>query len=197
MTAPLVAPGPLPVIKHLTPDAHHFYPWNGHTPRSIYGIVLHSTAGTDSRRWLSTDPASVDPVSGIGVSIPILVQRDGTRINIVDYADVAVHVGIAREPWHNSNALGIEFENRSDTLGHTQPYPAVQIETGAHALATLMYSYGVPWARVVRHGDIALPPGRRTDPIGPFPLDVLHVRAQAWLDYWAVCSEAERVRTII
>lgn len=188
----LAPPGPLPIIKHITPDSRHYERWEGKTPRPVIAVVLHSTEGVDSRRWLSTDPAS-------RVSIHVLIQRDGTRIGIVNYADVANHVGYAVAPYDNENCMGIEWENASSALtGRVQAYTPTQLSTGAHWVATILYSYGLTWANVVRHGDIANNPvGRRSDPVGPFPMEVLRVRVGQWLAYWAVCSPEERARTII
>ncbi len=193
MTVPnptaLTPPGEVPVIVHLKPDLLHFQEWHEPRPRLISGVVLHSTMGRDSRRWLSTDPAS-------SVSIHALGQPDGTRVNIVNYADVAWHVGEAVAPWTNATTLGYEFENRSNGGLIKEPYPAVQIATGAHWLATVMYSYGIPWERVVRHGDVARPVGRRIDPVEPFPWDAFRRITEQWLFYLQYCSADERTQAI-
>jgi hypothetical protein len=50
-------------------------------------------------------------------------------------------------------------------------------------VAGWLFSYGLPWERVVRHADIAAPPGRRTDPDG---LDMARLQREtrAWLRFF-------------
>ncbi len=184
-------PGPLPRIVHLPPAPDHYAAVPvGSRPRPKTKIVLHDTVGTDSRAWLST-------TSRPPVSIHVLIARDGTRYNIVNYQDVAWHVGNARAGYWNSNCLGVEFESTNDKGRPVVPYTAAQYATGGHLLATWLYSYGLAWAAdVVRHGDIALPAGRRHDPWG---LDVprLHAGAGAWLAFFYAVPAVERGRYII
>lgn len=181
-------PGPLPRIVHLTPAPDHFLPGKG-TPKTK--AVLHNTVGTDSAPWLST-------TSRPPVSIHVLVRRDGVRVNIVDYADTAWHVGNARAGYLNRNCLGIELESTNDPRNpHGNGYTVPQLNTAAHCVATWLYSYGLDFDRdVVRHGDIAIPAGRRHDPWG---LDMAAFRAQtlAWFAWFHTVPAVERDRWII
>jgi N-acetyl-anhydromuramyl-L-alanine amidase AmpD len=80
------APGVVPRIEHRRVAADHYWPGQG---RRKTKVVIHNTVGTDSAAWLST--SSVPPVSA-----HVLGRRDGSRLNLVDYADIAFHVGNAR-----------------------------------------------------------------------------------------------------
>jgi N-acetyl-anhydromuramyl-L-alanine amidase AmpD len=187
-TVPLPAqPGPLPVIDHSYRADQHHYTENRTKP--IGFAVIHNTEGVDSRAWLSTTPGS-------GVSIHVLVDRAGVRWNIVDYNDTAWHVGNATPPYSNANCLGLEFENRSNAWGVVEPYPEAQLNTAAHCVATWEFSYGIPWYRVVRHGDIAVPYGRRHDPSN-LDMNDFHARIAAWLAFFRSLPPSEHAKYII
>lgn len=185
-------PGPLPpVIIHRQPSPQHYT--KGRT-QPISCIVIHNTEGTNSVAWLSTARASAGRAS-----IHVVVLPDGTRYNIVNYADTAFHVGIAKKPYRNSSSLGIEFENPSTERPPTPravPYPDVQIAVGAHCVATWLFSYGLRLEDIVRHGDIALPVGRRTDP-AYFPLPRFLRLVTDWLTFMRALPESEHHRWIV
>lgn len=182
-------PGPLPTIVHLAPAPDHYD--KGRTQPIRY-IILHNTVGVDSRDWLSH---SSYPDR---VSIPVLVRADGTRYNIVNYGDTAWQVGEAAHGICNANSLGLELESLNDIGRPVAPYPEAQLNTAAHCVATWLYSYGLTWDGAVRrHGDVALPPGRRHDPYG-LNMPAFRARAEAWLGWFhALPNDAERARYII
>lgn len=171
----LVAPGALPSVSHaFTADAaHHDTGRGGH---AIAGVALHNTMGSDSRAWLST--TSQPPVS-----IHALVFRDGTRYSIVAPLDTAWHVGSARPGFTNARYLGVEFENLSNGLLVRQAYTAEQYNSGAHCVAGWLFSFGLVWADVVDHKDIALPAGRRHDPAN-FDRARLQTETAAWVAFF-------------
>jgi N-acetylmuramoyl-L-alanine amidase len=182
-------PGPLPIISHeIRADKQHYQA--GRTKPISY-VILHNTEGVDSRAYLSTSSPA-----GHEVSIHVLVDRAGKRWNIVDYADTAWHVGVAQPPVSNANSLGIELENRSNGMGVVEPYPEAQLNTAAHCVATWMFSYGIPWYRVLRHADVALPRGRRHDPASLDMMD-FRERIDAWLTFFRALPQAEQGRYII
>lgn len=94
----------------------------------ILAIVIHATAGTDSRAWLQQNPSSV--------SAHCLIARNGTIYRMVDDAAAAHHCGYSRiviggktydqttRPGPNAITLGVELENLNDGK---QPYPEAQI----------------------------------------------------------------------
>lgn len=181
-------PGARPTVSHAVQADGSHYTMGRSQP--ITKVVLHNTEGTNSLAWLST-ASRPNPVS-----VHVLISRDGVRHNLVDYRDTAYHVGKARAGYSNANCLGVELENRSTGGTLTEPYPPEQLNTLAHLLATWLFSYGLQWEMaVVRHGDIALPAGRRHDPSG---LDLAAVRAatEAWLRFFRALDPVDHSKWI-
>jgi hypothetical protein len=79
------------------------------TPRQIEWILLHSSEGTNSLGWLTTDSPPPN-----NVSAHALINRIGHRYHLVDPQDVAYHAGVCRWGITNYNSLGIEIENKSE-----------------------------------------------------------------------------------
>lgn len=133
-------------------------------------IVIHATAGTDSRKHLSTSPAS-------NVSIQRLITKLGTIYKIVDDAKQAHHVGKSRmgnELNLNDRALGIELENRNSGR---DPYPDAQLRACAKQIVEWWGVYG--YLPVVSHARIDTE--GKTDPRG---LD--------WPKLWRMVTEELR-----
>lgn len=138
-----------------------------HSPRGTIAIsmlVLHATVGDygSALAWL-LNPAS-------RVSSHYLIRKDGHIAQLVQDDQIAWHAG--RANWHgvtgiNACSLGIELENANTGR---DPYPPAQI-AAAHALCqSKIARYNIERADVVRHLDIAVPRGRKTDPAGlPWP----------------------------
>jgi hypothetical protein len=137
-------------------------PRNGH---AISMIVLHATVGSvrSALAWL-TNPAS-------RVSSHYVIDKAGHISQLVQDEDAAWHAGRAR--WHgvtdiNAVSLGVELENAND--GH-DPYPPAQLASAHWLCQDKIARYNIERADVVRHLDIAVPKGRKTDPAGfPWPL---------------------------
>jgi N-acetyl-anhydromuramyl-L-alanine amidase AmpD len=62
----------------------------------------------------------------------------------------------------NDFAIGVCLSNRND--GET--YPKAQLFEAAMVCVQLVNHYGIPLERIVTHAEVALPPGRKTDPLG-------------------------------
>lgn len=131
---------------------------------AIKMIVLHATVGsfTDSLNWL------MNPISR--VSSHYLLDKAGHIYQLVADDRVAWHAGASA--WHGLDSdaialcsLGIELENAND--GH-DPYPPLQLRVCHDLCQSLISRYNIERADVVRHLDIAIPKGRKTDPAG-FP----------------------------
>lgn len=137
-----------------------------HSPRGtarVWAIVVHATAGTDSRAWLQRNPN--------GVSAHALISRDGTVYRMVPDDRAAHHVGYSRivvggriitrstQPNPNQVTLGVELENLNDGR---QPYPPAQLA----ALGWLLveWSRAHPDARLVLHREVDTQ--GKTDPAG-------------------------------
>jgi N-acetyl-anhydromuramyl-L-alanine amidase AmpD len=169
-------PGLLPVIRRDCPaDRNHFTLWR--RGYQIEWVVVHSTQGRDSRKWLST---TSDPP----VSIHKLGRGDGIY-SIVPPAHTAWHAGVCLPGYEHMNerSLGYEVESLNhDGIAQT-PYTDQDYNQAAHTVAGWLFSYGLPWERVVRHADIAAPPGRRTDPDG---LDMARLQREvaAWVRFF-------------
>jgi len=191
LTLPITEPpGPLPDIRRDYPaDRQHYTLW-----RRGYNIdfcVVHSTHGADSRKWLST---TSDPP----VSIHKLVRAEGVY-SIVPPAHTAWHAGACIAPYGdtmNVRSLGVEIENLTAPGRPPQPYRDSDYNFTAHTLAGWMFSYAIPWERVLRHADIAAPLGRKTDPDG---LDWARLQREtyAWLRFMRALKVGERGDWII
>jgi AmpD protein len=94
------------------------------------------------------------------VSSHFLVRRDGELIQFVPCARRAWHAG--RSEWRgrtgcNDFSLGVELEGTDH-----EPFAETQYATLARLALALRAAY--PIADCVGHSDIAMPPGRKTDP---------------------------------
>lgn len=120
---------------------------------AIAAVVIHATAGTDSRAWLVSNPR--------GVSAHVLIARDGTIYRLVPDELAAHHCGYSRivvagrsinrstTPNPNDVTLGIELENRNDGR---DPYPPAQLAALGWQLAE--WAQAFPQARLVFHRDV-------------------------------------------
>lgn len=142
-------------------DRSHTSPnYSSRQGRAISIIVLHATVGgfRSSLNWLTT-PAS-------RVSTGYLIDKDGKIYQLVDDAHAAWHAGAARwreETDINERSIGIELVNANTGR---DPYPRVQFEAAVELTRSLITRYHIDPANVVRHLDIAIPKGRKTDPAG-------------------------------
>lgn len=189
-------PGPLPDIRRDYPAAlDHYTRWrrgpDGNQNYAVEFIVVHNTEGRDSRKWLSSTSAP-DPVS-----IHKLVRREGVY-SIVPPAHTAWHAGNCMLPYTamNARSLGVEIESINHDGQAQEPYTDNDYNFTAQTVAGWMFSYAVPWERVLRHADIAAPPGRRHDPSG---LDWARLQREtyAWLRFMTALKVTERGQWII
>lgn len=129
-------------------------------------IVLHATVGSfaSSIDWLC-NPAS-------RASINYLIDRNGTIYQLVPDSEAAWHAGRSAHHGMDSGAIqhasiGIELVNKNS--GH-DPYPLAQLESCRLLCRDRIARYAIARGDVVRHLDIAVPKGRKTDPAGlPWP----------------------------
>lgn len=136
-----------------------------HSPRHghpITMLVLHATAGSarSALSWLCS-PASK-------VSASYLIDKSGRVYQLVADSEAAWHAGVARwngETAINEVSLGVELENANDGK---EPYPPAQYAALLELSRMKVAEYHIALDNVVRHLDIALPKGRKTDPAG-FP----------------------------
>lgn len=177
-----------------------------HDPREkpISMLVLHATVGSyaSALAWLC-NPAS-------RASSHYLIRKDGHIAQLVPDDKVAWHAGVSA--WHgvtdiNECSLGIELENANDGR---DPYPSAQIRAAHDLCQDKVARYNIERADIVRHLDIALPKGRKTDPAGfpwpafadslymdsPHPLDI-HYRVKAAATAGATIRSAPRTNAAV
>lgn len=182
-------PGDLPVVRRNYPaDRDHFTMWR--RSYRIEYIICHNTEGRDSRAWLST---TSDPP----VSIHKLVRHDGVY-SIVEPAHTAWHCGETIPGYSNMNprSLGVEVESINSGGKCQEPYSDSDYNYTAHTVAGWMFSYAIPWEHVLRHADIADPPGRRHDPSG---LDMARLQREvyAWQRFFGALRQQDHKLWII
>jgi hypothetical protein len=127
---------------------------------AVSAIVLHSTATATGQEAVNTflDPASQR-------SSHFIVDRNGSVIEIVPPDKRAWHAGksaLGGVPDLNNFSVGIEMVDRNDG----QPYSNAQYAALASLIRQLRTRYDIPDARVVSHAAVALPLGRKSDPVG-------------------------------
>lgn len=122
----------------------------------LYGIVLHSGDGFRA--------GDISTLTKGKVSSHWYVCRDGTIFHFVQDSDTAYHAGRAIKGWNNASTIGIESEHRDGI----SDWPATQLQAFARLVAALRQKHGN--LEVKGHSDIAVPKGRKRDPLG-FPWD--------------------------
>ncbi len=124
-------------------------------------IVLHSTVEptTEGTMKIFETPAR-------RVSAHFVVGRDGRVVQMVPVEKRAWHAGASvldGVPKVNDYSVGIEMVNLNDA---DDPYPQEQMEAVAGIIRYIRSRYAVPDERIVSHAQIAVPAGRKSDPLG-------------------------------
>jgi N-acetyl-anhydromuramyl-L-alanine amidase AmpD len=140
---------------------------NRRRPDDITGIVIHSTANSSLDRvvdWFNNPSAQVSAHYTIG--------KDGQIVQHVQDMYRAWHAG--RSVWKgregcNDYTLGIELVNLNDG---NDTYPEAQHRANVALCVYLVDKYNISPDDIMGHLDIALPPGRKSDPRG-YSLDRL------------------------
>ncbi|RME76178.1 MAG: LysM peptidoglycan-binding domain-containing protein [Chloroflexi bacterium] len=144
-------------------------------PDDISAIVIHATANSSLQGvidWFNNPNARVSAHYTIG--------KDGKIVQHVRDSDRAWHAG--QSVWkgrHSVNdfAIGIELVNLNDGR---DPYPEEQHQANVALCAWLCHQYNISVDDIMGHVDIALPPGRKSDPRG-YNLDRLRREVAARL----------------
>jgi N-acetylmuramoyl-L-alanine amidase len=144
---------------------HRPSPNYNHRPGGIEptGILLHATAGKSASSdlsWICSRKSQV--------SYHDLIDRDATIYRLVDPMHRAWHAGVSSfrgVPDCNNYMIGVAFAN--DNTG-AEPYPEAQLAVGAALVAGYLRRFPhITLDRVTTHRVVALPPGRKTDPMPP------------------------------
>jgi len=128
-------------------------------PDDITAVVIHATANSTLQGvidWFNNPNAQVSAHYTIG--------KDGKIVQHVKDSDRAWHAG--RSVWKGRNSvndygLGIELVNLNDGR---DPYPEAQHQANVALCAWLCHQYNISVDDIMGHVDIALPPGRKSDP---------------------------------
>lgn len=134
---------------------------NRRRPDDISAIVIHSTANNSLQGvvdWFNNPNAQVSAHYTIG--------KDGQIVQHVQDIHRAWHAG--RSVWKGRNSvndfgLGIELVNLNDGA---DPYPEAQHQANVALCAYLANKYEISVDDIMGHLDIAIPPGRKSDPRG-------------------------------
>jgi LysM repeat protein len=134
---------------------------NRRRPDDISAITIHSTANSSMDRvvdWFNNPSAQVSAHYTIG--------KDGQIVQHVQDMHRAWHAG--RSVWKgregvNDYAIGIELVNLNDG---NDPYPEAQHQATVALCSYLADKYNISPDDIMGHLDIALPPGRKSDPRG-------------------------------
>ncbi|MCL4300470.1 MAG: N-acetylmuramoyl-L-alanine amidase [Anaerolineae bacterium] len=163
--SPVVTPQP---TRPTTPPPQPPIQWVGspnfnqrRSPTDITAIVIHSTANNRLQGvidWFNNPNAQVSAHYTIG--------KDGKIVQHVRDTDRAWHAG--QSVWKGRNsvndyAIGIELVNLNDGQ---DPYPEAQHQANVALCAHLCYIHNIKVDDIMGHLDIALPPGRKSDPRG-------------------------------
>ena len=100
------------------------------------------------------------------VSAHFVVGRDGRVVQMVPVEKRAWHAGVSvfeGVSAVNNYSVGIEMVNLNDGK---DPYTVEQMESVAGIIRLLRSKYDIPDSRIVSHAQIALPAGRKNDPVG-------------------------------
>ena len=100
------------------------------------------------------------------VSAHFVVGRDGRVVQMVPLEKRAWHAGVST--WDgmkdiNNVSVGIEMVNLNDGK---DPYPDAQYQAVAGIIRFVRSRYAVPDNNIVSHEQVALPHGRKNDPLG-------------------------------
>lgn len=147
------------LIQHTSPNFNT-------RPCPVDAVILHATADSDtagSVSWCCTPkPKNPNPVS-----YHVIVDRDGTVYALVPTIRRAWHAGVSSFQGRancNDYTIGLSFANRNDGK---EPYTDEQYEVGALLVAGYMKTYPlITLERITTHAVVALPFGRKTDPLG-------------------------------
>jgi len=145
-------------------------------PKTIWAIVIHSTASSSLEGVISwfNDPA-------VQLSSHYTIGKDGRIVQHVRDEDRAWHAGKSEwkgVPGVNDYGLGIELVNLNDG---SDPYPEAQYQANVLLCAYLCRKHHIKPEDIVGHVDIAVPPGRKSDPRG-YDLGRLRLEVSAALN---------------
>jgi N-acetylmuramoyl-L-alanine amidase len=130
--------------------------------RRIDMIVMHATGGVKTGDLWTLSGRDRRHL----VSCHYYITKLGEIYQLVQDKDIAWHAGVSfwqGESDVNRFSLGIELENLNNGK---DVYPRAQLDATLWLVRNKIQQYKIPRSRLVRHADVAQPPGRKTDPRG-------------------------------
>ncbi len=149
------------LVQHASPN------FNNRPPNmAVDCVLLHATADSDTQasiEWCCTPkPKNPNPVS-----YHTIIDRDGTVHHLVATEKRAWHAGVSSFLGRanvNDYSIGLSFANKNDGV---ERYTDEQYLIGAELVAAWMKKHpAVTKERITTHAIVALPLGRKTDPLG-------------------------------
>lgn len=143
------------------------------------GMILHHTGSKNE----AGDEAWLSKYHDNPVSTNQMVKRNGDIVQIVANNMIAYHAGVSiLNGRGNCNAwcIGIEICNAGDGK---EKFTDAQYESVAQTVAYNCALYHIPDKNVATHAAIALPVGRKHDPLG-FDLERLWARVREIRSAW-------------
>jgi N-acetylmuramoyl-L-alanine amidase len=153
-----LTPTPMPLPYDFVPSPNCD---NRPAGATINCLVLHATVEPTTEGTMGIFLKTARKVSA-----HFVVGRDGRVVQMVPVERRAWHAGpsvLDGTPGVNDYSVGIEMVNLNDGK---DPYTEAQIHAVAGILRFLRSRYDIPDSRVVSHASIALPAGRKSDPVG-------------------------------
>lgn len=141
-----------------------YLPSPNKNPRGGYKIdtiVLHGTGGPlwPSINWLRNPDSNV--------SSHYVIAKDGIVYQLVEEDYMAWHAGNSQMPDGRTGvnwfSIGIELVN--DNSGN-DPYPESQIDSLVKLIENINNRLDIKRENIVTHAEIAVPIGRKVDPVG-------------------------------
>ena len=126
----------------------------------MFSVALNSARRNRGKRFLSF------PILEAKYLPHFVVGKDGKVIQMVPIERRAWHAGVSHLNGIsnvNSYSIGVEMVNRNDGR---DPYPDAQYNAVAGIVRLLRTRLVIPDNRIVSHAKIALPIGRKSDPVG-------------------------------
>lgn len=137
--------------------------FNGRQGKRITAVVIHHTVTPTLEKTVDLFLSRESRVSSHYV-----LGQDGRLVQMVKDEDRAWHAG--ESSWKgmdncNDYSIGIEVVNSGDGV---QPFTEEQYRSLERLVSALVSKYGIGRDMIVGHRDVALPPGRKTDPADNF-----------------------------
>jgi N-acetylmuramoyl-L-alanine amidase len=143
--------------------------------RNIKYVIVHSTGGTatSSIDWFKNPKAQA--------SAHYLIDKKGNLYIFAEDNFITWHAGKSKwgaDEGLNSISIGIELENLNNGI---DSYSKNQIQIALKLCIDLAKKYGISRNNILRHLDVAIPPGRKSDPVN-FPWDAFIRSISRFLD---------------